>query len=184
MCCSFVSATHCVHVWVWWLIEMMWCCHQAEGPALTDALERSILEPYLVKHWGIKLATNAAITVLRVDQVGTQTQILLTHRSSKEAVTKGNIFSAAFNSHTCKGHFSASLPFCGANLTSVLINMVIVVERVHQCSYVEASMLFGQSGGPWYSRISPSMSGSMWKYSLRVVNFSVCVYMCDADHHG
>lgn len=35
-------------------------------------LESGVLEPYLVKHWGIKLATNAAITVLRVDQVCTQ----------------------------------------------------------------------------------------------------------------
>lgn len=34
--------------------------------------ESGIMEPYLVKHWGIKLATNAAITVLRVDQVCTQ----------------------------------------------------------------------------------------------------------------
>lgn len=34
-------------------------------------LEAGILEPYLVKHWAIKLATNAAITVLRVDQVCT-----------------------------------------------------------------------------------------------------------------
>ncbi len=32
-------------------------------------MEAGILEPYLAKHWGIKLATNAAITVLRVDQV-------------------------------------------------------------------------------------------------------------------
>lgn len=42
---------------------------QGEGPALKDMLESGVLEPYLVKHWGIKLATNAAITVLRVDQV-------------------------------------------------------------------------------------------------------------------
>lgn len=36
---------------------------------MKDMLEAGILDPYLVKHWGIKLATNAAITVLRVDQV-------------------------------------------------------------------------------------------------------------------
>lgn len=36
---------------------------------MKDMLEVGILDPYLVKHWGIKLATNAAITVLRVDQV-------------------------------------------------------------------------------------------------------------------
>ncbi|XP_019941652.1 T-complex protein 1 subunit theta isoform X1 [Paralichthys olivaceus] len=42
---------------------------EGEGPAVKDMLEAGILEPYLVKHWGIKLATNAAITVLRVDQI-------------------------------------------------------------------------------------------------------------------
>uniref|UniRef100_A0A3B4XSU3 T-complex protein 1 subunit theta n=1 Tax=Seriola lalandi dorsalis TaxID=1841481 RepID=A0A3B4XSU3_SERLL len=42
---------------------------EGEGPALKDMLEGGIMEPYLVKHWGIKLATNAAITVLRVDQI-------------------------------------------------------------------------------------------------------------------
>merc|ERR1712131_182278 len=42
---------------------------EGEGAALKDMLESGILEPYLVKHWGIKLATNAAITVLRVDQI-------------------------------------------------------------------------------------------------------------------
>uniref|UniRef100_A0A7N9AQW1 T-complex protein 1 subunit theta n=1 Tax=Mastacembelus armatus TaxID=205130 RepID=A0A7N9AQW1_9TELE len=42
---------------------------EGEGPAVKDMLEGGILEPYLVKHWGIKLATNAAITVLRVDQI-------------------------------------------------------------------------------------------------------------------
>ena len=42
---------------------------QGEGPVVKDMLEAGILDPYLVKHWGIKLATNAAITVLRVDQV-------------------------------------------------------------------------------------------------------------------
>ncbi|CAG5873731.1 unnamed protein product [Menidia menidia] len=40
-----------------------------DGPAVKDMLEAGIVEPYLVKHWGIKLATNAAITVLRVDQI-------------------------------------------------------------------------------------------------------------------
>ncbi|XP_034745314.1 T-complex protein 1 subunit theta isoform X1 [Etheostoma cragini] len=42
---------------------------EGEGPAVKDMLEAGILEPYLVKYWGIKLATNAAITVLRVDQI-------------------------------------------------------------------------------------------------------------------
>uniref|UniRef100_A0A8C6Q280 T-complex protein 1 subunit theta n=1 Tax=Nothobranchius furzeri TaxID=105023 RepID=A0A8C6Q280_NOTFU len=42
---------------------------EGEGPAVKDMLEAGILDPYLVKFWGIKLATNAAITVLRVDQI-------------------------------------------------------------------------------------------------------------------
>uniref|UniRef100_A0A4W6DAG4 T-complex protein 1 subunit theta n=1 Tax=Lates calcarifer TaxID=8187 RepID=A0A4W6DAG4_LATCA len=42
---------------------------EADSPAVKDMLEAGILEPYLVKYWGIKLATNAAITVLRVDQI-------------------------------------------------------------------------------------------------------------------
>lgn len=32
-------------------------------------LEAGVLDTHLGKHWGIKLATNAAVTVLRVDQV-------------------------------------------------------------------------------------------------------------------
>lgn len=36
---------------------------------MKDMMEAGVFDPYLVKHWGIKLATNAAITVLRVDQV-------------------------------------------------------------------------------------------------------------------
>jgi len=42
-----------------------------------DMLEAGILDPYLVKHWGIKLATNAAITILRVDQVSASLYIYL-----------------------------------------------------------------------------------------------------------
>jgi len=42
---------------------------EAEGPALTDMVKAGIQDPFVVKHWGIKLATNAAITVLRVDQI-------------------------------------------------------------------------------------------------------------------
>jgi len=42
---------------------------EGEGPVLKDMLEAGILEPYLVKFWGMKLATNAAVTVLRVDQI-------------------------------------------------------------------------------------------------------------------
>ena len=32
-------------------------------------MEANILDSYLVKHWGLRLATNAAVTVLRVDQI-------------------------------------------------------------------------------------------------------------------
>ncbi|KAK7815685.1 hypothetical protein U0070_015614 [Myodes glareolus] len=42
---------------------------EAEIPAVKDMLEASILDTYLGKYWAIKLATNAAVTVLRVDQI-------------------------------------------------------------------------------------------------------------------
>lgn len=42
---------------------------EAEGAAVKDMLEGGVLDTYLGKHWAIKLATNAAVTVLRVDQI-------------------------------------------------------------------------------------------------------------------
>ena len=36
---------------------------------ILDSIEASILDAYLVKHWALRLATNAAVTVLRVDQI-------------------------------------------------------------------------------------------------------------------
>ncbi|MBN3302914.1 TCPQ protein, partial [Amia calva] len=42
---------------------------EGEGAAVKDMFEAGILDPYLVKYWGIKMATNAAVTVLRVDQI-------------------------------------------------------------------------------------------------------------------
>ena len=42
---------------------------QGEGVAVKDVVAAGILDAYLVKYWGIKFATNAASTVLRVDQV-------------------------------------------------------------------------------------------------------------------
>uniref|UniRef100_A0A8C9FCW9 T-complex protein 1 subunit theta n=1 Tax=Pavo cristatus TaxID=9049 RepID=A0A8C9FCW9_PAVCR len=45
------------------------CLLWAEAAAVKDMLEAGILDTYLGKSWGIKLATNAAVTVLRVDQI-------------------------------------------------------------------------------------------------------------------
>nr|XP_028582823.1 T-complex protein 1 subunit theta isoform X1 [Podarcis muralis] len=42
---------------------------EAETAAAKDMLEAGVLDTYLGKLWGIKLATNAAVTVLRVDQI-------------------------------------------------------------------------------------------------------------------
>ena len=36
---------------------------------MKDAVKAGILDLYLVKHWAIKFATDAAVAVLRVDQV-------------------------------------------------------------------------------------------------------------------
>lgn len=41
-------------------------------------LEASILDTYLGKYWAIKLATNAAVTVLRVDQVSENENVVFT----------------------------------------------------------------------------------------------------------
>lgn len=40
-----------------------------EGGGVKDVVEAGIVDLYLTKWWGIKLATNAATTVLKVDQV-------------------------------------------------------------------------------------------------------------------
>lgn len=64
-------------------------------------------------------------------------KILLEHRSAKQATTKGDIFSLHLLIHThVRGifqlcFFKLPCPIYGALLTSVLINMVIVVEHVH-----------------------------------------------------
>ncbi|ETE73484.1 T-complex protein 1 subunit theta [Ophiophagus hannah] len=42
---------------------------EAETAAVKDMLEAGVLDTHLGKYWGIKLATNAAVTVLRVDQI-------------------------------------------------------------------------------------------------------------------
>lgn len=41
----------------------------AGGVATTDAFQKGILDLHLVKHWGLKFATNAASTVLKVDEI-------------------------------------------------------------------------------------------------------------------
>ena len=50
-------------------------CTQGEGASTLDAAEAGILDAYLVKYWAIKYASNAAMTVLKVDQVSLETQI-------------------------------------------------------------------------------------------------------------
>ena len=40
-----------------------------ESGEILDSVEAGILDAYLVKHWALRLATNAAVTVLRVDQI-------------------------------------------------------------------------------------------------------------------
>ncbi len=42
---------------------------EGEGAAVKDMVEAGVYDLYHCKWWGIKLATNAATTVLRVDQV-------------------------------------------------------------------------------------------------------------------
>ncbi|XP_065057019.1 T-complex protein 1 subunit theta-like [Rhopilema esculentum] len=42
---------------------------EGEGASTLDAAEAGILDSYLVKYWAIKYASNAAMTVLKVDQI-------------------------------------------------------------------------------------------------------------------
>ena len=42
---------------------------EAHTAAVTDCLEKGIFDLYLAKYWGLKFATAAACTVLKVDQV-------------------------------------------------------------------------------------------------------------------
>ena len=43
---------------------------RGEGSNVTDAVAAGIIDLYLCKYWGIKLATNAAATALKIDEVG------------------------------------------------------------------------------------------------------------------
>ena len=48
---------------------------------MKDAVKAGILDLYLVKHWAIKFATDAAVTVLRVDQVRKHVQFVVQQNS-------------------------------------------------------------------------------------------------------
>lgn len=45
---------------------------EGEGTATRDSAESDILDAFLVKYWGLKFSSNAACTVLSVDQITTQ----------------------------------------------------------------------------------------------------------------
>lgn len=45
---------------------------QSESSDVTDAVKAKILDLYITKYWGIRFATDAANTVLNVDQVNIQ----------------------------------------------------------------------------------------------------------------
>ena len=44
---------------------------EAEGPSntTTDAVEKQVFDLLMLKHWALKYATDAACTILRVDQI-------------------------------------------------------------------------------------------------------------------
>lgn len=42
---------------------------QGEGAAIKDVPEAGILDLYLTKFWGLKYATDAVSTILKVDQI-------------------------------------------------------------------------------------------------------------------
>lgn len=42
---------------------------QAEGAGVKDICDQGLFDLYLAKYWGLKFATTAACTVLKVDQV-------------------------------------------------------------------------------------------------------------------
>ncbi|XP_068756685.1 T-complex protein 1 subunit theta-like, partial [Montipora capricornis] len=43
--------------------------NEGSGAAVKDAVKAGILDLYIVKYWALKFATDAAVTVLRVDQI-------------------------------------------------------------------------------------------------------------------
>ncbi len=67
------------------LISKLYAAHQegkknvgfdieGDGVMVKDAKDAGVLDLFLAKWWGLKLATGAACTVLRVDQVGVATR--------------------------------------------------------------------------------------------------------------
>lgn len=51
---------------------------EAAGAGVTDITTQGILDLYLAKYWGLKFATAAACTVLKVDQVRVEILLLRT----------------------------------------------------------------------------------------------------------
>ena len=55
---------------------------EGDGAAVKDVVKAGILDLYSAKWWGLKLATTAATTVLRVDQVGISNLVSILPRVS------------------------------------------------------------------------------------------------------
>ena len=62
---------------MYWVVAMVTFLTQDEKNPVLDSVKEGIVDLYAVKHLGIKLATNAACTILRVDQVGIVSLCLL-----------------------------------------------------------------------------------------------------------
>lgn len=52
-------------IWLHYLV----CCTQDDKGSILDAKEAEIYDLYLTVMWGLKFATNAASTILKVDQI-------------------------------------------------------------------------------------------------------------------
>lgn len=63
--CSVPSFVLVGKIWLHYLI----CCSQDDKGSILDTKEAEIFDLYLTVMWGLKFATNAASTILRVDQI-------------------------------------------------------------------------------------------------------------------